>query len=171
MYRKYLTLFSREGNPAPQIINWYGKLDVRKVNRNDYKKIPAPLMLEMRTGLDVVYPDIMTSPVLMVSEEAMEVILLYDRQMPFFFLALFDTLKEETVSYYCPVLAENDGGGREALYQIKRQKGNEIRICEELAESLLERGMAGMGLLPADGLNIGRPDDISSREITIGNKA
>lgn len=146
MYRKYLTLISQEGNPVPQVINWYGKLDVRKMNRRDYKKIPAPLMLEMQTGLDVVYPDIMTAPILMVSEEAMEVILLYDRQMPYLFMALFDILKEESVSYYCPVLAENADGGREALYQIKRQNGSEIRICEELAESLLDRGMVGMGL-------------------------
>ena len=33
---------------------------------------------------------IMTSPVLMVSEEAMEVILLYDRNMLYFFVVLFD---------------------------------------------------------------------------------
>ncbi len=32
--------------------------DVRNVNRKDYKKIPAPLMLEMKTGVDAVYPDI-----------------------------------------------------------------------------------------------------------------
>ena len=103
-------------------------------------------MLEMKTGVDAVYPDIMTSPVLMVSEEAMEAILLYDQQMPFFFLALFDTEKEESVSYYCPVLAEDTDGGKEALYQIKRREGYEIRICEELAESLLERGAVGMEL-------------------------
>lgn len=146
MYRRYLTLTSQKGNPTPQVVNWYGKLDVRNVNRKDYKKIPAPLMLEMKTGVDAVYPDIMTSPVLMVSEEAMEVILLYDQQMPFFFLALFDTEKEESVSYYCPVLAEDADGGKEALYRIKRREGYEIRICEELAESLLERGAVGMEL-------------------------
>ena len=81
MYGKYLTLVSQEGNPIPQIVNWYGKLDVRNVNRRDYKKIPSPLMLEMRSGIDVFYPDVMTSPVLMVSEEAMEVIRLYDSGM------------------------------------------------------------------------------------------
>ncbi len=147
MYGKYLTLTARKGNPIPQIVNWYGKLDVRNVNRRDYKKIPSPLMLEMRTGVDIIYPDIMTSPILMVSEEAMEVIRLYDKQMPFFFLALFDTQKEESVSYYCPVLAEDANDGKEALYRIKRQDGDEIKICEELAESLLERGMVGMELV------------------------
>ena len=61
-------------------------------------------------------------------------------------LALFDTEKEESVSYYCPVLAEDSDGGKEALYWIKRREGYEIRICEELAESLLERGAVGMEL-------------------------
>ena len=146
MYRNYLTLTAQKGNPVPQIVNWYGKLDVRNVNRKDYRKIPVPLMLEMRTGVDVVYPDIMTFPLLLVSEEAMEVILLYDKEMPFFFVALFDTLKEESASYYCPVLPEEAAGGTEALYWIRRREGDEIRICEELAESLMERGAVGMEL-------------------------
>ena len=146
MYRNYLTLTAQKGNPVPQIVNWYGKLDVRNVNRKDYRKIPVPLMLEMRTGVDVVYPDIMTFPLLLVSEEAMEVILLYDKEMPFFFVALFDTLKEESASYYCPVLPEEAAGGTEDLYWIRRREGDEIRICEELAESLMERGAVGMEL-------------------------
>ena len=146
MYRNYLTLTAQKGNPVPQIVNWYGKLDVRNVNIKDYRKIPAPLMLEMRTGVEVVYPDIMTFPLLLVSEEAMEVILLYNKKMPFFFVALFDTLKEESASYYCHVLPEEAVGGTEALYWIRRREGDELRICEELAESLLERGAVGMEL-------------------------
>lgn len=147
MYGKYLTLFSQKGNPVPQIVNWYGKLDVKNVNRNNYKKIPSPLMLEMRSGMDVFYPDVLTSPIMMVSEEAMEVIRLYDSRMPFFFLALFDPAREENISYYCPVLAEDDGGGKEAIFRIKWGDGYVIKICEELAESLLERGVTGMELL------------------------
>lgn len=146
MYKNYLILTAQKGNPVPQVVNWYGKLDVRNVNRKDYRKISIPLMFEMRTGADVVYPDIMTFPILMVSEEAMEVILLYNEKMPYFFVALFDTLREESASYYCPVLPEDADGGKEALYRIKRREGDEIRICEELAESLLERGAVGMEL-------------------------
>ena len=58
----------------------------------------------------------------------------------------FDMEKEESVSYYCPVLSEDADGGKEALYRIKRREGYEIRICEELAESLFERGAVGMEL-------------------------
>lgn len=144
MERKYLTLTSQKGNPIPQIMNWYGKLDVRKMNRQDYRKLPEHMMLEMKTGMDVVYPDIMTEPVLMVSEGVMEVIRLYDRTMPFVFVVLFDAVREESVAYFCPVLAEEREG--EALYRVKCLDGYEIRICEELAESLLDRGAVGMEL-------------------------
>lgn len=55
MYKKNLTLTVQKGNPLPQVINWYGKLDVRKLNRQDYREIPRRLLLEMRTGMDAVY--------------------------------------------------------------------------------------------------------------------
>ena len=146
MYKKYLILTIQKGNPLPQVINWYEKLDVRKLNRQDYREIPRHLMLEMRTGMDVIYPDIMIDPVLMVSEEVMEIIKLYDNQMPFIFLALLDKQKEESKSYYCPVLAEDTVEQKEALYRVKQSNGYEIRICEELAESLLSRGAIGIEL-------------------------
>lgn len=144
MYKRYFTLSAQEGNPLPQIMNWYGKLDVRKLNRKDYGEIPGHLRLEMRIGMDAFYPDIMINPVLMVSEEVMEIIKLYDSRMPFIFVALFDTQKEESKTYYCPVLAEDHAGREEAIYRVKAGNGYEIRICEELAESLLSRGADGI---------------------------
>ncbi len=146
MYKRYLALTAQKGNPIPQIINWYGKLDVEKLNRQDYGKIPKRLQLEMTVGVDIFYPDIITEPVLMVSQEVMEIMKLYDERVPFIFLALFDTQKEESKAYYCPVLAEGLAGQKEALYRVKRLEGYEIRICEELAESLLSRGAAGVEL-------------------------
>ena len=115
---------------------------MRKLNRHDYRSLPAHLLLKMETGVDTIYPDILIDPVLLVSEEAMEVIRLYDRTMPFLSVVLSDNVREESVAYYCPVL-EEDG---EILYRTKRPGGSEIRICEELAESLLERGAVGMEL-------------------------
>lgn len=146
MYKRYFILSAQEENPLPQIMNWYGKLDVRKLNRRDYREIPRHLRLEMRTGMDFFCPDIMINPVLMVSEEVMEIMKLYDSRMPFVFLALFDIQKEESKTYYCPVLEENNAGQEEAIYRVKIENGYEIRICEELAESLLSRGAVGMKL-------------------------
>lgn len=50
------------------------------------------------------------------------------------------------MSYYCPVLAEDNTGQDEVLYKVKHGNGYEIRICEELAESLLSRGAIGLEL-------------------------
>lgn len=148
MEKKFFSLIAQKGNPIPQIVNWYGKLDVRKVNRHNYKSMSEHLFLEMRTGMDVVYPDILTMPVLMVSEEAMEVIKLYVEGMPFLLIILFDEVREESKAYYCPVLEEVEEGemGREALYRVKHPDLYEIMLCEELIESLLDRGVTGMEL-------------------------
>lgn len=140
--RRYLHLTAQQGNPIPRVTGWQGILDVRKLNRHDYRSLPAHLLLKMETGVDTIYPDILIDPVLLVSEEAMEVIRLYDRTMPFLSVVLSDNVREESVAYYCPVL-EEDG---EILYRTKRPGGSEIWICEELAESLLERGAVGMEL-------------------------
>lgn len=59
---------------------------------------------------------------------------------------LLDTEKEESKTYYCPVLADNNVEQKEVLYRVKKLEGYEIRICEELAESLLSRGAIGLEL-------------------------
>ena len=73
-------------------------------------------------------------------------LLLYDRNMPYFFVVLSDAEKEQGTVYYCPVPADDADGGKEVIYRIKKPSGSVIKICEELAESLLERGVCGLGL-------------------------
>ena len=151
--KEYYVLVSQDGNPMPRIVNWYGKLDVRKINRVSYRELSGHILLDMKAGTDTVYPDILTDPVLMVSAEAKQVIKKYEEEMPFLFVALFDTESEESVVYYCPVLAEGNGTGEygEALYLVRTEKGSEVRIRADLAESLLARGAVGMKLERMDG--------------------
>lgn len=139
---EYFTLTSQNGNPVPQIENWYGKIDVRKLNRNDYQELPRFVLLDMKTGMDVCYPDIMTEPFFLVSKEALAVIRMYETDMPFLFFALFDAQKEESAAYYCPIL-ETDNK-KAAIY--RKMPENEIKIRLDLAESLLLRGAGGMEL-------------------------
>ena len=113
----FLVLNSQKGNPIPHVVNWYGKLDTRKVNRESYLELPKHLLLDMRIGTDVIYPDILADPILLVSREALEVIHMYVRKMPFLHVALFDIEKGEGVSYYCPILAEGGNCG-ETLYRL-----------------------------------------------------
>lgn len=144
---EYFLLKTQSGNPALEICSWFGKLDVRKLNREHYKELPPYALLDMKTGMDILYPDILTEPFLLVSKGVVDVIRMYEENMPFLFAALFDTVNGESVSYYLPVLAEGNKECREAIYHIRNKERWEIRIRIDLVESLLARGAEGMELI------------------------
>lgn len=144
---EYFLLKTQSGNPVPQICSWYGKLDERKLTRQHYKELPGCVLLDMKTGMDILYPDMITEPFLLVSKGVMDVIKMYEKDMPFLFAALFDTDKGESVSYYLPILAEGNEEYGEAIYRIKNKNRWEIRLRLDLAESLLARGAEGMELI------------------------
>ena len=144
---EYFLLKTQSGNPVPQICSWYGKLDERKLNRKHYKELSTYIMLDMKTGMDILYPDVLTEPFLLVSKGVMDVIRMYEEDMPFLFAALYDTDKGESVSYYLPILAEGNEECGDAIYHIRNKERWEIRIRIDLVESLLARGAEGMELI------------------------
>lgn len=144
---EYFLIKTQSGNPIPQICSWYGKLDERKLTRQHYKELPGCVLLDMKTGMDILYPDMVTEPFLLVSKGVMDVLKMYEKDMPFLFAALFDTDKGESVSYYLPILAEGNEECGEAIYRIKNKNRWEIRLRLDLAESLLARGAEGMELI------------------------
>lgn len=143
---EYLVLKTQKENPIPCVSSWFGKLDERKLTLEDYKELPRYFLLDMKTGTDILYPDILTEPFFMVSKEAADVLRMYDEEMPFLFAILFDTEKKESVSYHLPILAEGDENCQEAVYRIRNKNQWEIRVRLDLAESLLLRGAEGIEL-------------------------
>lgn len=143
---EYFVLKAQEGNPIPQICSWYGKLDERKLTRARYKELPESFLLDMKTGTDILYPDILTTPFFLVSREVMNVLWIYEEDMPFLHVTLFDIDKGESESYFLPILVEGNDGCQEVIYRTKNKNQWEIRIRLDLAESLLARGAEGMEL-------------------------
>lgn len=144
---QYFTLKTQRENPIPEICSWYGKLDERKLTRRDYKQLPNFFLLDMKTGTDILYPDVITEPFLLVSKGVMDVLKMYDTDMPFLFAVLYDISHGESISYYLPVLKEGDEECREPVYRIKIKTHWEIRIRLDVVESLLYRGVEGMELV------------------------
>ncbi len=144
--QKQFVLSSQAGNPVPQIVNWYGKMEVKKLNRREYKQLPSYFLLEMRTGRDILYPDILMEPAFLVSRQMMELMVRYDEAIPFLFVALFDEDRGECKSYFCPVLEESQTLLDKPAYRLLKEKGSEVRIRLDLAESLLARGATGLAL-------------------------
>ena len=134
----------QKGNPIPRIVSWYGKVDSRKLNRKEYRKLPPCVLLEMETGMDILYPDVLLEPVFLVSREVMELLVHYDNRIPFLFVALFEAERQESASYFCPVLEESNEVQDKPIYRLFKKEGNEIRIRLDLAESLLARGAIGL---------------------------
>lgn len=143
---EYFVLKGQKGNPIPQIINWRGKLDIRKLTRKTYKELPQYMVLDMKLGTDFFYPDILGEPIFLVSREVMEIIKMYEESMPFLYVALFDTEKKESKSYYCPVLEESNVGHKGVIYQIRKNYEREVRARLDLVESMLSRGATGIEL-------------------------
>ncbi|MBE5991347.1 MAG: hypothetical protein E7247_02995 [Paenibacillaceae bacterium] len=161
---KYFILTNGDKNPFPQIINWSQTIDVRKLTRDEYQKMPPFIQFNAKLGMDGIFPDVIDKPFLLLSREAMEVTALYDLNIPFLFFVLFDTEKGECASYYCPVLEEEEclakhfgPGQREIILDRKKFSGaplfrvrtgteSAVVIRMDLAESLLERGGIGMKL-------------------------
>jgi hypothetical protein len=161
---KYFILTNEEKNPLLQIMNVNQSIDVRKLNRKEYQNMPSYVLLNAKLGIDGIFPDLIEKPVLLLSRTAMEVIGLYDSNIPFLFFVLFDTDKEECASYFCPVLVEEDclarkpePGKRELildrskmigipLFRIRTGTESVVIIRMDLAESLLERGAIGLNL-------------------------
>lgn len=161
---KYFILTNEEKNPLLQIMNVNQSIDIRKLNRKEYQNMPSYVLLNAKLGIDGIFPDIIEKPVLLLSRTAMEVIGLYDSNIPFLFFVLFDTDKEECASYFCPVLEEEEclaqkpgPGQRELildrskmtgipLFRIRTGTESAVVIRMDLAESLLERGAIGLNL-------------------------
>lgn len=162
---RYFLLRDSGRNPFPEIRGWSQALDIRKLNRREYRELPSSFRLEMRTGMDHMLPDILLSPFLLLSAQAMDVVSFYDPEIPWCFAILFDNAGKECASYFCPILEEVDcvleepyqEGGTVRLDRrkmkglpffhiwLKDRKKTVIRM--DLAESLLMRHAVGLDLV------------------------
>ena len=99
-----------------------------------------------------------------LSREAMEMVVLYEQELPFVFAALFDTKQGICGSYYCPIpedvacvverrgngdiqiLLKQEQIGGKVLFRVDVRDKKRIVIRMDLAESLLARDITGLEL-------------------------
>lgn len=166
---KYFILLNNEENRMPAVVNWYGKINLRNINRESYTKLPQFTLLDMKVGSHSSYSDLITQPFLLVSKGARAVIHLYDNTIPYKTTVLFDLEKGESAVYYLPILEKVDCISVKSEFNmdksvIKKLIMDEYKIVDrpffildgvstnyyvirmDLAESLLERNAIGIGL-------------------------
>lgn len=173
---KYFILEQGKGyDRNPDIKEWYGKIDLHtlRLKAIDSKQ---PFMFRVSATENTFYPDIMMFPVFMVSESVREVIAIYGKQVLFKEVFLLDPERNEGHTYYIPFLPvvdclecrEGIKGKQTREYMLGEEKLRNWNIVEadiqgrqciivslDFAESVLRRGLTGIGLKEID-FKVGR---------------
>lgn len=170
---KYFVLQdSPELKNAPQITRWYEQIDVRDIRADTCYKQPEKQVFRIISSERLVFTDIILFPFFLVSPMVYEVILMYREACLFrkVFLAEAETGKAQM--YYLPVMEESSdialkkisykNGCRisesiknpklkvfdlkKNLFWIRESQKRHIILSMDMAESLIRRGVSGLGL-------------------------
>ena len=156
---------------APQLKDWYGRFDVRDIRIDTFPKLPDMQLFMIEPSENTIFTDIILFPFLLVSPMVQGVIKMYRERCFFRKVILLDQKNQESVLYYLPVLDEtsdiqiqriqytNGRGVPEIsdikgekiepdrnLFWVKDSKKRHIILSLDMAESLIRRGITGLGL-------------------------
>ncbi len=154
---------------APDIRNWFGVFEKRDVHVERHQKMKDRFVLKIEPGKNTVFTDLISMPVLMVTEKLRDVIRLYERTTPFKEVVLLDYSRGISKLYYLPILQEieclseksermpNCYGivkavldlnkvGEHSIFKIGGVFDDYYVVRLDVAESFLRRGAVGISL-------------------------
>lgn len=160
---KYYLLTVDANYVAPVPVGWYGKIDRKSRREKKAYQMEKHLMFQTEEHMQMIFTDIVTFPCLMVSKMVHDTIRLYDPDIKFTRIILYNKAKKRSMAYYMPFLKEmeviwtNEQKGGAILLERKKimeeviaevvYKGKTgIVIRMDLVESILRRGAIGIGL-------------------------
>lgn len=153
---------------VPRAINWYDKINPKWVNKEEAYRLPRRELLFISHQDRVVYTDVLMKPFFLISAVVRDVLLMYDPLVEMKEVILLDAERRESKLYYLPILEEFEAVEETHLSPFNKQEENSMLvdgkisdksifivkgklkkyiICNlELIESLLKRGVVGIGL-------------------------
>ena len=169
---KYFKLYDTpELKYAPRIMDLFGKLDIRDIQLKTYPKLPERLVLFVEPSDKNIFTDIILSPFLLVSPAVLEVIKMYKDICFYREVILIDQLQRKSQLYFLPVFdetsvlraVEKEYENGMCISKPPEQYGERVAVSKnifcvidsskrhtvismELAESLIRRGIFGLGL-------------------------
>lgn len=128
---KYYLIETDPGNYIPYAINVNRAIDTRYANKENAHKIPDCCVVDMKTPMEVFFPDILISPFLMVSDTVAEVISMYSPETMYKSIYLLESETGLYADYYMAFIEELDclsdktrtsRGGTELLEIVLRKE-------------------------------------------------
>lgn len=166
---KFFWIGTDKRNHIPYGINVNRAVDLRYANRMNAYRIPNCCVVDMKTPMEVFFPDILIEPFLMVSEEVADVMEMYTPKTFFKTIYLLETESEIHATYFMPFVEEveclseqtkKSRGGTELLDIVLRTEAVADKPIFRIAgythaylivrldaiESMLRRGIRGITL-------------------------
>lgn len=166
---EYFLIETNEKNKIPYKINKNRAIDIRMQTREKICQLPMWNMMEMDFPMEGFFPDILCSPCILVSKCVMETIIMYQPDVPYKGVKLWNRESGANATYSMPILDEvecisdetlyNNIGNRivklvldrekikpYAVFRINGYKRNCIVGRMDFVESILRRGAIGIKL-------------------------
>lgn len=154
-----------ESKYAPRLENWYGRFDVRDISLKAYDRLPQRQLFVIEPSEKTIFTDIILFPFLLLSPKVTEVIKMYGERCFYREVILLDQVNGKSKLYHLPVFDETDrlfaadrrmgvskGVSGEAhdpgkqVFWVRDSLKRHTIISLDLAESLLKREVAGLGI-------------------------
>ncbi len=166
---KYFLIETNEKNRIPYNINKNHAIDIRMLNRSDFDGLPMWNIVEMDFPREGFFPDMICSPFLLLSEVYLKTVMMYQPDVLFKGIKLWNKESGINVTYMLVILDGlecmsdktqfNSVGNRilklvlnkekvdtEAVFRFKECDKNGIIGRMDFVESILRRGVKGIKL-------------------------
>lgn len=161
---KYFEVSVDTNYVPPSLIEWWGTIDRKTLIEKSAFQMPKHLIFQVEDHMQMVFTDIITFPCCLVSQTVMDVIKMYDGDISFVRIVLFDQGRKRSKIYYLPFLdtveyRKEDVNTETAILSFNKQfvekkvvmkteKDGKTAIIMrmDLVESILRRETIGIGL-------------------------
>ena len=153
----------------PQLIRWYEKIDSRNIHLETAFKIASRQLIFVKGDETTFYPDIISTPLFLMSQEAQKVVNMYEPRTVWKETVLLDREMEKVSRYFLPVFEEIDCLAPDSVFNMNHSILKEIvldrrkigdsaifRIAHvekqyivgnlDIVESMLKRELLGIGI-------------------------
>lgn len=158
---KYFQVMTDAHYVAPVPVGWYGMIDRKTLSEKKLHEMPAHLLFQTESHMQMVFTDVIVFPCLMVSRTVRDVIVRYMPRTGFTRIILYDKGGNRSKAYYMPFLKSEgsikkdiSGGivvekellGDKAVIKMDGIDKTYIIMRMDLVESILRRGTVGVGI-------------------------
>lgn len=136
--RYYWIKEDKNYTPAPQIKNWFGAFDIRKLKPGYYKEIPKRMLFYIERNPNTIFTDILVFPFFLVSEKIKDCLQLFEPNLEFKEFILLDRSNRKAQEYFLPQLSELSCLTKNSQFNLDHSKLNYIELNpEEIKEKAI----------------------------------